>query len=194
VTSDGAAGAPRRCLTDQSPINAISRPAEAAAAVSTMATASVRKCGPWRRQLERAGGGDARSCTRCAVGSKPGGRAMGCTSVVARPPTIQEGRRVNHLSDLTGADSVPPLVGRGEANREIGPIRLWTGGPGTGEGARRLRALADRRDVSRSTAVRRGGCRMREGRRGVPGRGRVRSTAPATLPPLEARTARRRRA
>ena len=61
----------------QSPINAISMPAEAAAAVSTMATASVRKYGPWRRQLEGSGGRDARPCARCAVGSKPGGGAMG---------------------------------------------------------------------------------------------------------------------
>ena len=52
----------------QSPINAISMPAEAAAAVSTMATASVRKYGPWRRQLEGSGGRDARPCARCAVG------------------------------------------------------------------------------------------------------------------------------
>ncbi len=101
----GAAGAPRRCLTAQSPINAISRPAEAAAAVSTTATARVRKCGPWRRQLEGSGGRDARSCTRCAVGSKLGGRAMGCTSVVARARTIRAGMCVNHLSDLTGSDS-----------------------------------------------------------------------------------------
>ena len=71
-------------LTAQSPINVISKPAEAAAAVSTTATARVRKYGPWRRQLEGSGGRDARSCTRCAVGSNPGGRAMGCTSVVAR--------------------------------------------------------------------------------------------------------------
>ena len=34
---------PRPCLTAQSPINAISRPAEAAAAVRTRATARVRK-------------------------------------------------------------------------------------------------------------------------------------------------------
>lgn len=72
-----AAGALRSCLIAQSPIKAISRPAEAAAAVSTMATASVRKYGPRRRQLEGSGGRDARLCTRCAVGSKPGGGAMG---------------------------------------------------------------------------------------------------------------------
>ena len=105
---------------------------------------------------------------------------MGCTSVVARAPTIRAGMCVNHLSDLTGSDSVPPLVGRGtqqgprrlecrngdrrgpgapegrrdraqqgdegrpagscqgDADREIGAIRRWTGGPNTGEGARRL--------------------------------------------------------
>ena len=62
-------------MTAQSP-NAISMPVEAAAAVSTMATARVRKYGPWRRQLEGPGARDARSSTRCAVGSKPGGGAM----------------------------------------------------------------------------------------------------------------------
>ena len=100
-------------LTAQSPINAISMPAEAAAAVSTIATARVRKYGPWRRQLEGSGGRDTRSCTRCALGSKPGGRAMGCTSVVARPPTIRAGMCVNQLSDLTGPDSVPPVIVKG---------------------------------------------------------------------------------
>jgi hypothetical protein len=73
----------------QSPINAISMPAEAAAAVSTRATARVRKYGPCRRQLEGSGGGDTRSCTRCAaLGSEAGGRGMDCTSVVASLPTI----------------------------------------------------------------------------------------------------------
>jgi len=64
-------------------------PAEAAATVSTRATARVRKYGPCRRQLEGSGGGDTRPCTRCAVGSKRGGRAIDCTSVVARRPTIR---------------------------------------------------------------------------------------------------------
>jgi len=101
---------PRRCLTAQSPINAISMPAEAAAAVSTRATARVRKYGPCRRQLEGSGGGDTRSCTRCAaVGSEPGGRAMDCTSVVAKLPTIRAVMCVNQLSDLTGPDSVPTV-------------------------------------------------------------------------------------
>jgi len=100
---------PRRCLTAQSPSNAISMPAEAAAAVSTRATARVRKYGPCRRQLERSGGRDTRSCTRCAVGSKSGGRAMDCTSVVAHLPTIRAGMCVRQLSDLTGPDSVPPV-------------------------------------------------------------------------------------
>ena len=81
--------------------------------MSTMATARVRKYGPWRRQLEGLGGRDARSCTRCGVGSKPGGRAMECTSVVARPPTIRAGMCVNQLSDLTGPDSVPPVIAKG---------------------------------------------------------------------------------
>ena len=66
---------PADWLTAQSPINAISMPAEAAAAVSTRATASVRKYGPWRRQLEGSGGRDTRSCTRCLLGLEPGGRA-----------------------------------------------------------------------------------------------------------------------
>jgi hypothetical protein len=54
--------------------------------------------------LERSGGGDTRSCTRCAVGSKPGGRAMDCTSVALRDySTIRGGMCVNQLSDLTGS-------------------------------------------------------------------------------------------
>jgi len=81
----------------------MSMPAEAAAAVSTSATAKVRKYGPWRRQLERSGGGDTRSCTRCG-GVEAGGRAMDCTSVALRDyPTIRAGMCVNQLSDLTGS-------------------------------------------------------------------------------------------
>ena len=117
----------------QSPINAISRPAEAAATVSTMATARVRKCGPWRRQLEGSGGRDPRSCTRCAVGSKPGGRAMGCTSVVARPPTIRAGMCVSHLSNLTGSDPCLRLSAEALNGR---PRRLeWRNGDRRGPGA-----------------------------------------------------------
>ena len=69
----------RRWLTLQSPINAISMPAEAAATVSTRATARVRRYGPCRRQFEGSGADDPRSCTRRAVESEPGGRAMNCT-------------------------------------------------------------------------------------------------------------------
>ena len=35
---------------------------------------------------------------------------MGCTSVVARLPTIRAGMCVNQLSDLTGLNSVPPVI------------------------------------------------------------------------------------
>ena len=76
----------------QSPINAISMPAEAAAAVSTRATARVRKYGPWRRQLEGSSGRDPRSCTRCALGSSPGGRAMGAFRSLRDHPPYARGR------------------------------------------------------------------------------------------------------
>ena len=45
----------------------MSMPAEAAAAVSTRATARVRKYGPWRPQLECSGGCETRSCTRSSL-------------------------------------------------------------------------------------------------------------------------------
>ena len=172
--------------------------------MSTRATARVRKYGPWRRQLEGSGGRDARSCTRCAVGSKPGGRAMGCTSVVARPPTIRAGMCANHLSDLTGSDcglrlsagaldrrarrlewrngdrrgpgapesrrdraqqgdeSRPAGSCKGDANREIGPIRLGAGGPNPGEGARRLLDVGELSRLRHATAT--FGLRERVGR------------------------------
>src|SRR5205085_11994973 len=62
--------------------------------VSTRATARVRRYGPCRRQFEGSGADDTRSCTRCAVESEPGGRAMNCT--FSRSATRSE----EHTSEL----------------------------------------------------------------------------------------------